>query len=120
MFVALMLAAERIVGTYLLHTDAVAHRLARRVAIIGSGPAALRMAARINAGMQRSFRLVGLFDDRGGKVDGTVEELVVRAREEGIDAVIMNFSPRRAASSMSWRNCGACAACWRMSMSCRP
>ncbi|MFT8710595.1 exopolysaccharide biosynthesis polyprenyl glycosylphosphotransferase [Komagataeibacter rhaeticus] len=92
-FVALMLAAERIVGTYLLHTDAVAHRLARRVAIIGSGPAALRMAARINAGMQRSFRLVGLFDDRGGKVDGTVEELVVRAREEGIDAVIMNFSP---------------------------
>ena len=92
-FVAVMLAAERIVGTYLLHTNVVAHRLARRVAIIGSGPEADRMAARINARMQRTFRLVGLFDDGGGKVDGTVAALVVAAREEGIDAVILNFSP---------------------------
>ncbi|WP_231850354.1 sugar transferase [Komagataeibacter medellinensis] len=92
-FVAIMLAAERIVGTYLLHTDAIARRLACRVAIIGAGPQAHRMAARINTRMQRTFRLIGLFDDGGGKVDGTVEDLVVRAREEGIDAVIMNFSP---------------------------
>ncbi len=94
-FVAVALAAERIIGTYVLHTEAMAHRLTRKVAIIGSGAEATQMAARINTRMQRMFRLVGIFDDQGANVDGTIDELVQRGREDGIDAVIMSFPPRR-------------------------
>ncbi|MGS0648615.1 exopolysaccharide biosynthesis polyprenyl glycosylphosphotransferase [Komagataeibacter melomenusus] len=92
-FVVVALAAERIIGTYVMHTQAMAHRLTRKVAIIGSGAEATQMAARINTRMQRMFRLVGVFDDQGANVDGTIDELVQRGREDGIDAVIMSFSP---------------------------
>ncbi|MCE2566127.1 exopolysaccharide biosynthesis polyprenyl glycosylphosphotransferase [Komagataeibacter sp. FNDCF1] len=92
-FVAIMLVVERTIGTYVLNTDAMAHRLVRRVAIIGSGMEATQMATRINTRMTRVFRLAGIFDDKGSNVDGTIEDLVQRAREDGIDAVIMSFSP---------------------------
>ncbi|MBV0888187.1 exopolysaccharide biosynthesis polyprenyl glycosylphosphotransferase [Komagataeibacter oboediens] len=92
-FVVAILFVERCVGTYILHTPTMTRRLARKVAIIGSGSEATQMATRINTRMQRMFRLVGTFDDQGGDSDGTVEELVLRAREDHIDAVIICFPP---------------------------
>ncbi|GAN95510.1 polysaccharide biosynthesis glycosyltransferase [Komagataeibacter europaeus NBRC 3261] len=92
-FVVIALLIERCVGTYIVQTHAVTRRLARKVAIIGSGAEATQMASRINARMQRIFRLVGIFDDQGGNVDGTIETLVLHAREDHIDAVIICLSP---------------------------
>lgn len=92
-FVVIALLIERCVGTYIVQTHAVTRRLARKVAIIGSGAEATQMASRINARMQRIFRLVGIFDDQGSHVDGTIEKLVLHAREDHIDAVIICLSP---------------------------
>lgn len=75
----------------------LAPRLARRVAVFGSGPISARVYEEIRTG-KSELEFSGLYDDRhnserlvdcGVKVDGTFNDLVERAKRGEIDEIIL-------------------------------
>lgn len=73
--------------------------LARRAVIVGGGKACEELVARLEKAGERSIRILGLFDDRGGERSpdqvgrhrkiGTFEELEAYARENAVDLLII-------------------------------
>ncbi len=87
-------ASERWIGTRLLVRARNKGRLARKIAIIGDGPEAFRLAEMFRHPEGSSFDVVGIFADgarlpNGAPVTNSVADLIMGSRDKQLDAVII-------------------------------
>ena len=96
--VASSLSLGRLVVAKLIESWSASERLARRVAIVGAGPAARRLVEECRAAWNREIHIVGVFDDRqtripteleGVGVLGSIGALIALARTTMIDEIII-------------------------------
>ena len=68
-------------------------RLARKIAIIGGGPEAFRLAQMFRTSGRPAFELIGVFDDGRtvgeAPVDSSIADLVTGSRERQLDGIII-------------------------------
>ena len=102
----------RALGMAILARPAIQGRLARRIAIVGYGTEASRIAALFRRQGSNSFNLVGVFDDGARKpneppVDGSMTDLVALSREHRLHSVIIvlpaSEGHERQVSRLAWR-----------------
>ena len=84
--------------TFVLTRQSVRRRLTRKIAIIGDGVHALRIANRLRQNARHAFETVGLYSDnadttRDVEVAGSVSDLVSFGREHTLHAVIIAVPP---------------------------
>jgi Undecaprenyl-phosphate glucose phosphotransferase len=95
---AVALLAVGSIGTYTLNHPSVAHRMARKIAVIGHDSNALRVADFLTRRAGETIRLLGIFSDepsRPGAVGlaGSVDELIDLSRETAIDDIVIAIPP---------------------------
>ncbi len=73
-------------------------RLYRNVAIVGSGPGAVRLLRKMTHAMDARIRVAGVYDDKPGNrsrnalpLSGDLDALIDRIQREAIDAVILTL-----------------------------
>ena len=92
--VACGLAVVRAAGTFVLTRRFMRHRLIRKVAILGDGAHALRLAERLRRDTGQTFAVLGVFSDdanpqsRNG-VSGSIADLVSMSREHTLHGVVI-------------------------------
>ena len=84
--------------TYVLTRRSVRQRLTRKIAIIGDGIHASRIADRLRQNARHAFETVGLYSDnvdtaRDVEVTGSISDLVSFGREHTLHAVIIAVPP---------------------------
>jgi Undecaprenyl-phosphate glucose phosphotransferase len=99
-------------GNYAVTHPSVAHRIARKVAVIGHDRHALRVADFFTRSPGEPVRLLGIFSDepphRGElTVSGSVNELIELSRETAIDDIVIAVPPDAEAletvTQLRWR-----------------
>jgi Undecaprenyl-phosphate glucose phosphotransferase len=107
-FSVVLLTASRCYLARLLHGWIESGKLARRVAVIGTGEFSREFIERLRS-EPHAYTVVGLYDDRrsripavqeGVRVRGTVQDLLERSREEQIDLIVIAL-PLRAIERIS-------------------
>ena len=96
--VACGLVLARAACTTILTRHSVRQRLMRRIAIIGNGAHAFRMAERFRQDAGHAFVTVGVFSDssvtsREGDIAGSVSDLVSLGREHTLHGVVLALPP---------------------------
>lgn len=90
--------AARSVTIFVLRHPSIERRLMRKIAIIGCGAHAFRVAERLRAEAQKSISVVGVFDD-GPRVpdqaqaDGSIANLISLSREVNLHGIIVALPP---------------------------
>ncbi len=92
------LIAVRGVGSYALTHPSVAHRMARKVAVIGHDGNAARVANLFTGRAGEPIRLLGIFSDEpphsdGVALAGSVDALIELSRETAIDDIVIAVPP---------------------------
>jgi polysaccharide biosynthesis protein PslA len=88
----------RSITILVLRHPSIEHRLTRKIAIIGCGAHAFRIAERLRTEARKSIRVVGIFDDGPrlsdqASVDGSIANLISLSRETNLHGIIIALPP---------------------------
>jgi Undecaprenyl-phosphate glucose phosphotransferase len=88
------LVASRSGGNLLLRRDSVQQRNRRKVAIIGYGDYAARVADRLNNGPRTGVSVAGIFHDGAARgVNQTIDDLINISRQTQIHGIVIAYPP---------------------------